>query len=109
MNKDNIFLRPFKTRGGAIPFDRITTADYEPAIRQGIQEHKAQVEAIVNSSDEATFENTIIALERAGQTLNRVLGVFYPMLSCHADDALHEVSNRIGSGAERAFQQHHAQ
>ena len=95
MVKDNIFSRPFKTRGGAIPFDRITTADYEPAIRQGIQEHKAQVEAIVNSCNEATFENTIIALERAGQTLNRVLGVFYPMLSCHADDALHEVSNRM--------------
>lgn len=95
MIKDNIFSRPFKTRGGAIPFDRITTADYEPAILQGIKDHDAQVESIVNSSDEPTFENTIIALERAGQTLNRVLGVFYPMLSCHADDALHEVSNRM--------------
>ena len=52
MMRDNIFLRPFKTRGGAIPFDRITTADYEPAIRQGIKEHDAQVESIVNSKDE---------------------------------------------------------
>ena len=95
MMRDNIFSRPFKTRGGAIPFDRITTADYEPAIRQGIKEHDAEVESIVNNNDEPTFENTIIALERAGQTLNRVLGVFYPMLSCHADDSLHEVSNRM--------------
>ena len=95
MIENNIFYSPFRTTGGAVPFDRITTADYEPAIRQGIKEHDAEVESIVNNSDEPTFENTIIALERAGQTLNRVLGVFYPMLSCHADDALHEVSNHM--------------
>ena len=75
-----------------MPFDRITTADYEPAIRQGIKEHDAEVRAIAESNDEATFENTIVALERAGATLNRVLGVFYPMLSCNADDALLKVS-----------------
>ena len=55
MIQDNIFSRPFKTTGGAIPFDRITTADYEPAIRLGIQEHDAEVDAIVNRSEEASF------------------------------------------------------
>ena len=83
------------TTGGMIPFDRITTADYEPAIRQGIKLHDAEVKAIVENSDEPTFENTIVALERAGSMLNRVLGVFYPMLSANADDALMEVSNRM--------------
>ena len=92
---DNIFFKPFKTTGGAVPFDRITTADYEPAIRQGIHEHDAEVQAITGNEEEATFENTIVALERAGATLNRVLGVFYPMLSAHADDALMDVSNRM--------------
>ena len=83
---NNIFFEPFKTTGGAIPFDRITTGDYEPAIRQGIKEHDAEVAAITGNAAEATFENTIVALERAGATLNRVLGVFYPMLSANADD-----------------------
>ena len=78
-----------------VPFDRITTADYEPAIREGIKLHDAQVAAIVDNQDEPTFENTIVALERAGDMLNRVLGVFYPMLSCNADDELLAVSERM--------------
>ena len=92
---NNIFLKPFMTTGGCVPFDRITTADYEPAIRIGIQEHDAQIKAIVENEDEPTFENTVVAIERSGATLNRVLGVFYPMLSANADDALLDVSNRM--------------
>ena len=95
MIQDNIFLRPFVTTGGAIPFDRITTADYEPAILHGIQEHDAEVNAIADNEAEPTFENTIVALDRAGATLNRVLGVFYPMLSANADDDLLAVSERM--------------
>lgn len=95
MIEDNIFNKPFRTTGGAVPFDRIATADYEPAILRGIEEHDAEVKAIAENQDEATFENTIVALERAGSMLNRVLGVFYPMLSANADDALMEVSSRM--------------
>ncbi len=95
MIEDNIFYKPFRTTGGAVPFDRITTADYEPAILHGIEEHDAEVKAIAENQDEVTFENTIMALERAGSMLNRVLGVFYPMLSAIADDALMEVSSRM--------------
>ena len=95
MIEDNIFYKPFRTTGGAVPFDRITTADYEPAILRGIEEHDAEVKAIAENQEEATFENTIVALERAGSMLNRVLGVFYPMLSANADDALMAVSSRM--------------
>ena len=95
MYENNIFLNPFNTTGGAVPFDRITTADYEPAIREGIRRHDAEVRAIVDNQEEPTFENTVVALERAGATLNRVLGVFYPMLSCNADDELMAVSERM--------------
>ena len=92
MIENNIFYSPFRTSGGAIPFDRITTADYEPAIREGIRQHDDEVKAIAANEDEATFENTIVALDRAGIMLNRVLGVFYPMLSANADDLLMAVS-----------------
>ncbi len=95
MYENNIFLNPFNTTGGAVPFDRITTADYEPAIREGIRRHDAEVRAMVDNQEEPTFENTVVALERAGATLNRVLGVFYPMLSCNADDELMAVSERM--------------
>ena len=92
MIENNVFYSPFRTSGGAIPFDRITTADYEPAIREGIRQHDDEVKAIAANEDEATFENTIVALDRAGIMLNRVLGVFYPMLSANADDLLMAVS-----------------
>ena len=95
ISADNVFFQPFKTTNGAIPFDRITTADYEPAIIEGMKRHSAEIEAIANQEATPTFENTIVALERSGEMLNRVLGVFYPMLSANADDSLMAVSERM--------------
>lgn len=92
---DNIFLTEFKTTNGAIPFDKITNADFEPAILQGIEEHKQQISVIVNQRSIPTFENTILALERSGETLNRVLGVFYPYISANSNDELMEISTKI--------------
>ncbi|MDO4511023.1 MAG: M3 family metallopeptidase [Bacteroidales bacterium] len=95
MNAGNIFSQEFKTTHGAVPFDKIRTTDYEPAIMQAIKDHEAEVLAIANSTDAPTFENTILALEHSGKSLNRVLGVFYPMLSANADDSLIAISTRI--------------
>ena len=95
ISADNVFFQPFKTTNGAIPFDRITTADYEPAIIEAMKRHSAEIDSIANQEASPTFENTIVALERSGQMLNRVLGVFYPMLSANADDSLMAVSERM--------------
>lgn len=95
MKTDNIFLNEFKTRNGAIPFDHITTCDFEPAVQQGITEQNKEIAKIVESKDTPTFENTIVALERSGKTLSRTLGVFYPLLSANADDDMIAVSNRL--------------
>ncbi len=92
---DNIFLSEFKTTNGAIPFDKITNSDFEPAIQKGIEEQTQQINAIVNQRSMPTFENTILALERSGATLNRVLGVFYPYLSANSDNELMEISVRV--------------
>ena len=75
-NSQNIFLSEFKTTNGAVPFDKITNSDFEPAILKGIEEQTQEINTIVNQRSIATFENTIVALERSGSTLNRVLGVF---------------------------------
>ena len=95
ISADNVFFQPFKTTNGAIPFDRITSADYEPAIIEAMKRHSAEIDSIANQEASPTFENTIVALERSGQMLNRVLGVFYPMLSANADDSLMAVSERM--------------
>ena len=92
---DNIFFTEFKTTNGAIPFDKITNADFEPAIQKGIEEQNQEISAIVNQRSMPTFENTIVALEQSGKTLNRVLGVFYPYISANSNDELMEISTRI--------------
>ena len=51
MNAENVLLKEFRTTNGMVPFDRITTADYEPAIMQGIKEHDDDVDVIVNNCD----------------------------------------------------------
>lgn len=94
-NGQNIFYSEFKTTNGAIPFDKITNNDFEPAILKGIEEQTQEINAIVNQRSIPTFENTIIALERSGKTLNRVLGVFYPYISANSNDELMEISTKI--------------
>jgi peptidyl-dipeptidase Dcp len=91
----SIFYQPFDTPHGLVPFDRITNDMYEPAIDEGIARAQAEIDAIANNPELPTFENTIVVLERSGQMLNRVLGVFYPMLSADADDQLMEISERV--------------
>ena len=60
----------------APPFDEIEEGDYQPAIEEGMRQQIAEVAAIIDNPAAATFDNTIVALERSGELLNRVLHVF---------------------------------
>lgn len=82
---------------GTVPFSRITNADYEPAIKRGIELQNREIAAITSNRKAPTFANTIVALERSGADLNRVLGTFYPLLSAASDDELMEISMRMSS------------
>ena len=53
----------------APPFDRIKDSDYLPAFNEGMKQHLAEVRKIADSAEPATFDNTIEALERSGETL----------------------------------------
>ena len=91
----NIFESEFNTVHNTAPFSKITNADYEPAIDRGIKLALAEIDAITSNPEAPTFENTIVALERNGRDLNRVLNVFFPLLSADADDEMMELSTRI--------------
>ncbi len=67
-------------------FDKITNAHYAPAFTQGMQDQLAEIAAITANLDAATFENTMIPMERSGQLLNRVASVFFAMSSAHTND-----------------------
>ena len=59
------------------PFAEIKLEHYLPAFYEGCKEQLAEVDAILNSPGAATFENTIVALEKSGQMLMRTLLVFF--------------------------------
>ncbi|MGM9843582.1 MAG: peptidase M3, partial [Muribaculaceae bacterium] len=94
-NAENPFFAPFDTPNGTIPFSKITTADYEPAIDRGIELANKEIDAICNNPEAPTFENTIEALENAGEDLNRVLNVFYPLSSALCDEAMMQIMTNV--------------
>lgn len=73
------------------PFDKISHEHYLPAFERGMAEQMSEIEAIANSADSATFENTVVAIERSGQMLDRTNRVFSAMTSAHTNDDLEEI------------------
>ncbi len=94
-SSDNPFFHEYDGIHNTVPFDRISNKYYEEAIDRGMKIQNQEIDAIVTQSAEPTFENTIVALERTGADLNRVLNVFYPLLSAMSDDELMDISLRV--------------
>lgn len=74
--KVNPFLTAYNTPYDIPPFDKIEYSDYMPALKAAISRHNAEIDAIVNNPDKPTFENTVLALDRAGKDLYNVVIVF---------------------------------
>lgn len=81
---------------GAPQFDKIRPEHYMPAFEAGMQQHKEEIEAIVKNPETPTFDNTIVALQRAGQLLSRTSGCFFPVASAHGTEPIREIEERIG-------------
>ncbi len=75
----NPFLEPYSTPYEIPPFESIEYGDYLPALRAGIEQKQQQINAITSNPEEATFENTIMPLERSGEILDRVAAVFFAL------------------------------
>ena len=75
----------------APPFDRIKDADYQPAIEAGMAEQRREIDAIANDAAVPTFENTIVAMERSGQLLQRVMLVFSGVTGANTNPELQKV------------------
>ncbi|MCW3171483.1 M3 family metallopeptidase [Shewanella subflava] len=91
----NVLLTPSPLQYMAPQFDKLQGSDYLPAFEQGMQAHKAEIAAITNNSDPATFENTIVALEKAGAILDRTQRVFFNLSGLISDDNFTRVEEQI--------------
>lgn len=68
-------------------FDRITDAHFAPAFDAGMAEQLREIAAITSNPDKPTFDNTIVALEKSGRTLDRATTVFFNLNSTDTNDA----------------------
>ena len=94
-NMENPLLTESAAPFGAPQFDKIADEHYLPAFEAGIAEAKAEIDAIIANQDEPTFENTIEAMEYAGQTLDRVAGIFFNLMEANTNDKMQEIAEQI--------------
>lgn len=80
---------------GAPQFDKIKNEHYLPAFKAGIEEAKAEIDAIIANPEEPTFENTIEAMEYSGKTLNKVAAIFYNINEANTSDELQEIAQEV--------------
>jgi len=88
----NILIKYFSTKHNTAPFSKIKTADYVPAITEGIQLARTEIDAIVANPEKPTFENTIEALEFSGQTLDRITSIFFNLNSAETSDEMQKIA-----------------
>ena len=94
-NQTNPLLNQPETPFGVPAFDQVKNEHYLPAFEKAIAENKAEVEAIVNNDAAPTFENTIVALDRSGLLLDRVVGVFFNVLEADGNDEMNEIAEKV--------------
>ena len=95
VEKPNPFLSEYTTPFQVPPFDQIKNEHYLPAFEAGMKEQLAEVEAIVNNAEPATFENTILPYDKSGQTLNRVSNVFFNLNECLTNDEMVAIAEQV--------------
>ena len=91
----NPFLSQINTPHGTIPFDLIQLEHYEPAIREGIAQQEKEINDIVEQEAAPTFQNTIVALDKSGELLDRVSTVFGNLLSADTNDDMQTLAEKM--------------
>jgi peptidyl-dipeptidase Dcp len=92
---ENPLLAEWHTDFGVPPFDLIENEHYEPAFREAMAAHRAEIDAIVANSEPATFENTVVALDESGDLYARVGRVFGAVNGAHTNDVLKAVAETM--------------
>jgi peptidyl-dipeptidase Dcp len=76
-------------------FDQIKIEHYKPAFEAGMAEQKQEIEAIANSTSTPSFENTLVPMERSGETLKRVAAIFFNLTNSHTNPELQAIEEEI--------------
>ncbi len=92
---ENPFFTTYETPFQVPPFDLIQLDHYLPAVEEGIKQQQAEIDAITANTEEPTFDNTILALDKSGELLNNVSTVFYNINSANTNPEMQELAREI--------------
>jgi len=92
---ENPLMTAYTTPYNVPPFEDIKPEHYLPAFEKAMADHKAEVAAIISNQETATFENTIVALDNAGQLLSEVSSVYFSLKSAHGVDGIMAISSEV--------------
>lgn len=93
---DNPLLQKWDTPFETAPFEKIKVEHYLPAFEAAMEEHNKEIQAIIDNAEAPTFDNTIAALDYAGETLSKVAGVFGNMMAANTSEELQKVNEQVG-------------
>jgi peptidyl-dipeptidase Dcp len=85
----------FNTKHNTAPFSAIKLEDYKPAFIENIAAAKVEIDAITTNSDVPTFENTIVALDFAGEQLDRLSSIFFNLNSAETNDEMQKIAQEV--------------
>jgi peptidyl-dipeptidase Dcp len=88
----NPFFQSYNTPFNVPAFDKIKNEHFKPAILEGIKKHEAEINLIANNPEAPTFDNTILAMENAGELLSEVNRVFGNYNSANTNDELQAIA-----------------
>src|ERR1700733_9072149 len=77
------------------PFDRVDNQHYREAFAQGMTAQLREVRAITERATGATFENTIVALERSGELLDRAMAVFFNLIASNTNEVMQQFESEL--------------
>ncbi|MGC1620072.1 MAG: peptidyl-dipeptidase Dcp [Candidatus Acidiferrum sp.] len=87
----NPFYAPSTLPFHAPPFDKIKDEDYQPAIEAGMAEELSEIQAIADNAAPPTFDNTLVAMEKTGQLLQRAMAAFGALTAANTDPFLEKI------------------
>ncbi len=92
---DNPFYSEYKTPFQVPPFDLIKTEHFLPAYKKGMEDHKSEIDALINNPAQPTFDNTIFALDNSGKLLDKVGRVFGALRGANTNDDIQKIAAEI--------------
>ncbi len=99
--KNNILVKPWKTPLETPPFDKIKNEDFKPAVTYALKESRSNVKKIVKNKDIPGFENTIVALSKSTELLDRVTELFFNLNECNTNDEMQQIALDISPDLTR--------